>query len=101
MAPEHHGRGHAFKAERANEGRRLPVHEAPVLGNARPVAPGRNAGPSWSSAGLVNEHQPLGLQIGLGVEPGLASSLLLENVMPCRSSSRQTRGGQRSNGSRI
>ncbi len=37
------------------------------------------------SAGLVNEHQPLGLQIGLGVEPGLpaaqdVSSLLLAGV---------------------
>ena len=81
---EHHGRGHAFKAERANEGSSSSVHEAPVLGNARPVAPGRNAGPSWAKR-RVNEHQPLGLQIGLGVEPGLpaaqdVSSLLLAGV---------------------
>jgi hypothetical protein len=37
------------------------------------------------SASLVNKHQPLGLQIGLGVEPGLpaaqdVSSLLLGRV---------------------
>ncbi len=33
------------------------------------------------SAGLVNEHQPLGLQIGLGVEPGLPAALDISSLL--------------------
>ena len=84
---EHHGRGHAFKAERANEGRRLPVSmRHRCLATLAPWRPAVTPGHLGRSAGLyVNEHQPLGLQIGLGVEPGLpaaqdVSSLLLAGV---------------------
>ncbi len=83
---EHHRRGHAFKAERANKGGGLPVsmrHRCPTTLTAQgsAMAPGHLG----RSAGLVDEHQPFGLQIGLGVEPGLlaaqdVSSLLLARV---------------------
>ncbi len=85
-AVEHHGRGHGFKAERANDGGGLPVpmgHRCPATLTAQgsAMAPGHLG----RSAGLVNKHQLLGLQIGLGVEPGLpaaqdVSSLLLGRV---------------------
>ena len=55
------------------------------LATLAPWRPAVTPGHLGRSAGLVNEHQPLGLQIGLGVEPGLpaaqdVSSLLLAGV---------------------
>ncbi len=85
-AVEHHRGDHAFKAERANKGGGLPMpmgHRcAATLAPCRPAVTPRHLG---RGAGLVDEDKPLGLQIGLGVEPGLpaaqdVSSLLLASV---------------------
>ena len=85
-AVEHHRGGHAFKAERTNKGGGLPVsmrHRCPatLTGQGSAMAPSHLG----RSASLVNKHQPLGLQIGPGVKPGLpaaqdVSSLLLGRV---------------------
>jgi len=85
-AVEDHRRSHAFEPERANESRGLPV---PVRdGGAAAFAARRPAvatGHLGRSPGLVDEHQPLRLQIGLGLEPRPApaqdvSALLLAGV---------------------
>ena len=85
-AVEHHRGGHAFKAERANEGCRLPVsmrHRYPAtLAPCRPAVTPRHLG---RGARLVDEDKPRRLQVRLGVEPGLpaaqdVSSLLLGRV---------------------
>ena len=44
------------------------------LATLAPWRPAVTPGHLGRSAGLVNEHQPLGLQIGLGVEPGLPAA---------------------------
>ncbi len=69
-AVEDHGRGHALQSERADEGGCLPVamgHRCPAAFAARraAIAPchlGRGTG-------FIDEHQPLGLQVALGLEP--------------------------------
>ena len=80
---EHHGRGHDFKAERANEVRRLPVsmrHRGfETLAPWRPAVtpkPSRSTAPS-----LVNEHQPPRLPIGLGAEPGLPAAQVVSKLL--------------------
>ncbi len=85
-AVEHHGRGHAFKAERAHKGGGLPMpmgHRCP----AALTAPGPAMAPGHlgRSAGFVDENHPLGFQVRLSLEPGLpvaqdVSSLLLGRV---------------------
>jgi len=74
-AVEHHGRGHAIQAQRTHEGRGLPVpvghrRPAPLAAPRAPVAP-RHLG---RGAGLVDEDQALGVQLGLRLEPGPAAS---------------------------
>ncbi len=85
-----HWRGHALQSERANEGCRLPVsmrHRCPATHPPwRPAATPRHLG---RGAGLVNEHKPLGLQIGLGVEPGPLAG------RPCQEPSRVRAGALR------
>ena len=69
---EQHGRGPALEAERADAGGRLPMpvrHRrlAALAARCPAITPchlGR--GP-----GLIDEHQPFGFQIRLGLEPGL------------------------------
>ena len=73
-AVEDHGGGHALEPEGADEGGRLPVpvrDRGTAAGAAfrAAIAP-RHLG---RGAGLVDEDQPLGLQIGLGLEPGPAA----------------------------
>ena len=79
-AVEHHGRGHALEPERADEGGGLPVpmgHRRPAtLAPWRPAITPRHLG---RGAGLIDEDQPLRLQIGLGLEPGPATP---QNVNP-------------------
>ena len=74
-AVEHHGGGHAFQPEGADEGGGLPVS----VRNR-----GAASGPPWRTAiapghlgrgaGLIDEDQPLGIEIGLRLEPGLSST---------------------------
>ncbi len=77
-AVEHHGRGHALETERADEGCRLPVpvgHRRPAaLAAPCPAMAPRHLG---RGPGLVDEHQPLGLQIRLDLEPILPT---MQNV---------------------
>jgi hypothetical protein len=72
-AVEHHGRGHAIQAQRTHEGRGLPVavgHRCPAsLAAPRATVAPR---PLGRGAGLVDEDQALGVQIGLRLEPGPA-----------------------------
>ena len=71
MAPsKHHGRGHAVQAKRDDEGGGLPVtmgHRgtAPLAAPCPAIAP-RHLG---RGAGLVDEDQTLGVEIGLRLEP--------------------------------
>jgi len=79
-AVEQHGRGHALEPERADEGGRLPVavrHRRPAALAARRAA--ITAGHLGRGAGLVDEDQPLRLQIGLGLEPAQTPA---QNVSP-------------------
>ena len=85
---EYHRRGHALESERADEGGGLPVpvrDRGAAAGAARrtAIAPGHFG----RGAGLVDEDQLLGVEIGLGLEPGPAAArhvrpLLLAGV--CR-----------------
>ncbi len=79
-AVEHHGCGHALQPERADEGGGLPV---PVRDR------GAASGAAWRAAigpghlgrgtGLIDEDQPLRIEIGLVLEPGLPPT---RNVRP-------------------
>ncbi len=65
-----HGRGHAPQSQRADEGGRLPMamgHGCPAAFAAwrAAIAP-RHLG---RGTGLIDEYQPLRLQLGLGLEP--------------------------------
>jgi len=69
-AVEHHRRHHAVETEARDQGRGLAVtvrepHPQPLAPGAAPMRPrhGRRR------PGLVDEHQPRRVQIGLGVEP--------------------------------
>jgi len=79
-AIEHHGCCHAFQAERADKGCGLPMAvrdwRATALATARAsIAPGHfGRGP-----GLIDKHQLFGIEIGLGLEPSLATA---RNVRP-------------------
>ena len=70
----HHRGSHAAGPQGTDEGGGLPVpmrHAHP-----QPLAPRRPAVPTGhlgGGAGLIDEDQPLGVEVGLGVEPGLAT----------------------------
>ncbi len=70
---EDHGGDHAVEAEARHQRRGLAVamrkaHAEPLAPGAAPVAPRHvRRGP-----GLVDEHEPLGIEIGLRLEPGAA-----------------------------
>ena len=83
---EHHGGGHALEPERADEGGGLPMsmgYRSPAtLAPWRPAITPRHLG---RGTRLVDEYQPLRLQIRLSLEPGPAatqdvSPLLLAGV---------------------
>ena len=79
-AIQDHRRGHAFQPERADEGRGLPM----AVRNRCPTAfttQSSAIAPSHlgRGSGLIDEHQPFGLKIDLGIEPSLPS---VENVRP-------------------
>jgi len=85
-AVEDHRRGHAFEPECADECGGLPVavrhRGAAAFPARRPAIAPRHLG---RGAGLVDEHQTLGREIDLGVEPGPpaaqnVSALLLAGV---------------------
>jgi hypothetical protein len=69
---EDEGGAHAAYGQRADEGGGLPVamgkaHAQPLAAGCAPVGAGHvRLGP-----GLVDEHQPLGVEVDLAVEPGL------------------------------
>lgn len=83
---EDHGRGHPRQAERAGEGRRLPV----AVRDRRPAALSLRRASAQARhlrrrAGLVDEHEPVRIEIELGLEPDLAltphvGTLLLAGV---------------------
>jgi hypothetical protein len=74
-AVEHHGGGHAREPECADEGGGLPVsvrNRGAASGAAwrTAIAPGHLG----RGAGLIDEDQSLGIEIGLRLEPGLPST---------------------------
>ena len=85
-AVEHHGSGHSVQPQGADEGGGLPV----PVGDRRP-APMSARSPAAASchlgggAGLVDEDELIGVEAGLGLEPGPPAaqhvrSLLLAGV---------------------
>ena len=85
-AVQNHRRGHAFEPESADEGGGLPVavryRRAAALAPRRPAVAARHLG---RSPGFIDEHQALGVEIDLGLEPGApatqnVSALLLARV---------------------
>ena len=71
---EDEGGDHAARREAGDEGRRLPVsvrkaHAQPFAARAATVGP-HHVG---LRPGLVDEHQALGIEIGLAIEPGPSS----------------------------
>ena len=85
-AIEHHRRDHTVEPETGDQRRRLAV--AVREAHAQPLAP-RAASMAARHVrrrpGLVDEHQPLGIEIGLRLEPGPAlpqdiRTILLDRV---------------------
>ena len=82
---EHEGRDHAAHGQGADKGRRLPVpvreaHAQTLAARAAPV----RAGHVGLRPGLVNEHQPLGIEVDLAVEPRLSAFQDVGAVLLCR-----------------
>ena len=75
-----HGRGHALKSQRADEGGRLPMamgHRCPAAFAAwrAAIAPRHlGRGPSF-----IDEYEAFWLQLGLGLEPCLPAA---QNISP-------------------
>ena len=69
---EHQGGSHAGQPERSREGRGLPV-AVRHAGSEALTARGATAKPGHlgAGAGLVDEHQPLRIEVELALEPGL------------------------------
>jgi hypothetical protein len=69
---EHEGCDHAAQAQRGDDGRGFPVAVRHTDAQAL-AAPGTamGAGHVGLRPGLVDEHQALGVEVGLGIEPGL------------------------------
>jgi hypothetical protein len=69
---EHEGCEHAAQAQRGDGGRGLPVAVRHADAQALPVrGAAMAAGHVGLRPGLVDEDQPRGVEVGLGVEPGL------------------------------
>jgi len=74
-AVEDEGGDHAATGEAGDEGRGLPVTVRDACSQALAAAAAAvGAGHVGGRPGLVDEHQPLRIEVELAVEPGLAAS---------------------------